>query len=280
MSYIYRRGSCPLRREIKIGNEIIHEREWIEIDNGIIKVDLAPLPGLHQETLKESYLDFKNAEYKTPSALFAKECFDFFTGVEDIEIKSNKLLYIDLSNDPKESANACQVNTIYKVKIGRGDLDLERKWLKIFLENLNESIEIRLDGNMSFTAEQLNTYLEDLKLDRVQYIEEPLVNATEWQLIKRSHELEFALDENIGHRRDFHFAKYIIVKPTWNLSLRNTLKELALENQEVVISSAFEPPNNMKILKMLAAEGDQVPGLDTLEYFNLDRLNISPFNII
>ena len=75
MSYSYSKGVCNFKKPIKVGSKTLATREWIEVSNGKITVDLAPLPGLHLETLEESLQDFKNATYKTPSALFVKEVF-------------------------------------------------------------------------------------------------------------------------------------------------------------------------------------------------------------
>ncbi len=276
MSYSYLKCSCNLKNPIKVGDITIETREWIEVSNGNFSVDLAPLPGLHQESLPESFIDFTSKKFKTPSALFVREVFDIFTDVEEVQAESNKLLYIDLAKSPKEISSRLVQDGIYKIKIGRDDLSLESLWLKELLSNLSEGISVRLDGNMAFAAKDLNRYLEKLDLTRVQYIEEPLTDVRDWKTLDRRNELKLALDENISLRRELDFANYLVAKPTWNISLRDTLKELALENQEVIISSAFEPPNNLKILNMIAREGDQVAGLDTLKFFDLESLKVSP----
>lgn len=279
MNFTYRRGSCNFKQPIQVGSESLVKREWIEVSNGEIKVDLAPLPGLHSETLEESLEDFTTAKYNTPSALFAKECFEIFTSVQDVDVVSNKLIYIDLNSSVKEVASKIESNQVYKIKIGRNNHKEESQWLLELMKSTPENTLFRLDGNQSFALSELNNYLRDLDLTKVQYIEEPLTNVNEWQKLDRIDEIDLALDENIGLRRELDFATYIVSKPTWNLSLKDTLKELAVENQEVIISSAFEPPNNLKLLKMIATESEQVAGLDTLSYFYLDSLNFTPLKL-
>lgn len=269
MSYTFSKGFCKLTQPIQIGSQVIEERHWIEISNGKIKVDLAPLPGLHIETLEESLEDFKAETFNTPSALFVKECFEIFTSTQETQVESNDLFYIDLELDPSEVAEGLS-SSIYKVKIGRNELQRESSWLKVFINALPENIKLRLDGNRSFSIESLNRYIQDIDLEKVQYVEEPLKNIMDWTSLERFKELDLAIDESIDKRRELDFAKYIVAKPTFNISLKDTLKELALENQEVIISNSFDPPNNIKILKMIAAEGENICGLDTLKYFYLD----------
>ncbi len=276
MTFTYSKGVCKLNSPITIGSEVINERHWIEVSNGVLKVDLAPLPGLHIESLEESLKDFKSQKFLTPSALFVKECFDIFTSIMSVEVDSNSLQFIDLEQNPSSIASSLEENQIYKIKIGRNDLYKESSWLKDFIKNLPKNTQLRLDGNRNFTAATLNSYLDLMDLEKIQYLEEPLKDVMSWTELERRDELSLALDENIALRRSLDFAKYLVAKPTFNISLRETLRELALENQEVIVSNAFDPPNNINILKMIASEGDQVCGLDTLKYFNLDSLKVSP----
>lgn len=276
MSYLFKRGSCKLLRPIVIGKETIHKREWIQVTKDGLSVDLAPLPGLHQESLTESLNDFIAKRYRTPSALFVKEAFELFTEVQEVDVQSNKLLYINLSDDPENVAKSLEDKMTYKVKIGRANLESEKEWLNTLINNLKNGISLRLDGNLSFSLEDLNEYFSSLDLKKIQYVEEPLTDVTQWPKLDRACELKLALDENISLRRELDYASYIVAKPTWNISLKDTLKELAVENQGVIISSAFEPPNNIKLLKMLAGESEYVCGLDTLNFFDLESLNISP----
>ncbi|WP_372652973.1 hypothetical protein [Halobacteriovorax sp.] len=270
MSYTFSEFQCPLTTSIQVGNKTISNRRWIEVSNSKIKVDLAPLPGLHTESLEESLEDFKAETFNTPSALFVKECFEIFTSTQETQVESNDLFYIDLNLDPSKVAKDLS-SSIYKIKIGRNKLAEESIWLKEFINSVPEGIKLRLDGNRSFSLDSLNKYLHGIDFKKVQYLEEPLQNVMEWTSLERFNELDLAIDESINRRRELDFAKYIVAKPTFNISLKDTLKELALENQEVIISNSFDPPNNIKILKMIAAEGEHICGLDTLKYFCLEN---------
>ncbi|WP_127716090.1 hypothetical protein [Halobacteriovorax sp. HLS] len=269
---------CPLKNTITVGEVVISERKWIEIDLEEIgkKVDLAPLPGLHQESLEEALEDFHRKVSITPSAQFAKDVIrkDFFNNTDRSKI--NKLDYIDLTQDPKSYLNKWSKGDIIKLKIGRNSLEQEKKWLDYLFELDLTSIKFRLDANRSLTAEQLDYLLQGIDPKHIEYLEEPLIDIEHWSCSKASEKFELALDENISKRNLIESCKFLVVKPTYNLSLADTIDEIEKAYFKVIISSSFDPPNNIDILHRLGNLSGTSCGLDTLKYFDLAMIKKRP----
>lgn len=266
---------CPLLSPLQIGQKSLESREWIEVESSGYKVDLAPLPGLHRETLEEAFEDFKAAHFKTSSALFAKEALDLKLPLGK-KSQVNLLDYIDLTKTPTSYVEKWRGHRSLKLKIGRNNLKSESKWLRELMHLLPRDLKLRLDGNLQFEAEELITYLEELNLEKVEYLEEPLRNLGQWEKVYKELKVPLALDENIAKRYDTVGVTSLVVKPTFNLSLKDTIKEIEKEEFSITISSSFDPPNNLKILHALGNTTENFAGLDTLKYFNLEMLKSSP----
>jgi O-succinylbenzoate synthase len=266
---------CPLTNPISINGITIHKREWIEIESNEKKVALAPLPGLHTESLEESYKDFIDKTFKTPSALFAKQALELDIN-SPREVSINKLDFLDPNKPIYDYYKQWKDKDIVKLKIGRNPLEIENKILKDLLAKNNKSIEFRLDANKSLSLSDLSALLEEVDLKSIQYLEEPLKDINEWSRYERRNEIALALDENVPNRSKYNEAQYLVVKPTYNLSLEETLKEIELENFKVVISSSFDPIVNIEILKKLSSLTNQSAGLDTLKYFDLSNIKKYP----
>ena len=265
---------CPLHSPLKVGNKTLHTREWIEIQDGERLVDLAPLPGLHTEDLEESLRDFKAGVFSTPSALFAKEAFELLPFQEE-ESLVNKLDFIDTDIDPLTYFEKWNKLEVVKLKLGRNPIKEEIIWLNKLLTNNNKKVSFRLDANRSLTLEEFNIFLNSIPLDDIQYFEEPLKDATLYNRIKND-KFSIALDENIALRDSIKVADYLVIKPTFNLSLKETLLGLERALISIIISSSFDPPNNLKLLHYLGSKTSQACGLDTLKYFNLEQIISTP----
>ncbi|OUR94202.1 hypothetical protein A9Q84_18030 [Halobacteriovorax marinus] len=276
MSLKFTHFKCPLIKPISVGDVILNSREWIEIDSGYYKVDLAPLPGLHRETLMESFADFKSHNTpKTPSALFAKEAMSLKVEL-GAKSKINLLDFIDLAISPNDYLLSWKDQESVKLKIGRNDLSLEAKWLKEITSKISNKLKLRLDGNLQFKSLELIEYLKNIDSSKIEYLEEPLSDLSEWPSVFKQINIPLALDENIDRRTTTPGVVNIVVKPTFNLSLENTLREIREENFQITISSSFDPPNNLAILHALGSLTKGHSGLDTLKYFNLEELISSP----
>jgi O-succinylbenzoate synthase len=271
MKFIHK--SCPLFTNLKVGTKTLKSREWIEIHTNGKIVDLAPLPGLHLESLEEALHDFKSGNFKTPSALFAKEVLEIEID-EKSTPKINRLDFIDLDADPLSYYHKWNDNEVVKLKIARNDLKAEEKWLKSLLQSNHKNISFRLDANRSLSIEEFNKLIQNIPLESIQYFEEPLQDIHKYNDISIDN-ISIALDENISYRSSINLAKFLVIKPTFNLSVKDTLIELKENQFSIIISSAFDPPNNMKHLEQLASKTPLACGLDTLKYFDLEHTTSS-----
>ena len=271
----FTKKSCQLISPIQVGEKLLTQRDWIEVKSAEMTCALAPLPGLHSETLEESYTDFISNRFSTPSALFVKEAFDQNLFSCD-EVKENKLSYIDLSLSPTDFLYKYNENDVVKLKVNRGDLKLEKKWLLELFRSNKKNILFRLDANRSLTLTQLDFLVSGLDHSMIEYLEEPLKHLAEWELASQNISIPLALDENIKERESISNVSTLVVKPSFNLSISETIKEIERRKYKITISSSFDPPENMATLKYLAKMSGCYAGLDTLKYLDLATIKNSP----
>jgi o-succinylbenzoate synthase len=168
-----------------------------------------------------------------------------------------------------------------KMKIGRLKLEVEQKLLHQLIKRIKEresQLTIRLDGNCSMTSAQLVLLLEGIKLDLIEYVEEPLPDHTRHRSIHERLGVKWAVDETLQScLKNNHFPTGCttwVVKPRLLGSIakcRQLIEQANQQGYQVVISSIFESSVGMDSLYLLAHLQNHyrpVPaGLDTLKEF-------------
>ena len=170
----------------------------------------------------------------------------------------------------------------FKLKIGRGTLSEDIERIYQVLQQLPESVRLRLDANQRWSYQQAIEVCGVLDSQRIAYIEEPTANPAEFSDIYRATGVAFALDETVQHI-DYQFQTMeglaaLVIKPTLVGGLarcQQLIKVAQSEGTRVVLSSAFESSVGIHILQQLSAHWlpDEWPGLDTKTAFHYPLTN-------
>ncbi|MCH9024038.1 MAG: o-succinylbenzoate synthase [candidate division Zixibacteria bacterium] len=162
-----------------------------------------------------------------------------------------------------------------KLKVGSRDLSEDIDLTRKVREQLGESINLRLDANRSWSLEQAAAFHNETKDCRIEYIEEPVSNSSELQVLLADSSLDMrvALDETLTEIEISDFKKFssistLVLKPTL-LGLEKTISFAGLaksQNISCVFSSSYESVLGLSIIAQLAAGNstNSACGLDTL----------------
>ena len=120
----------------------------------------------------------------------------------------------------------------------------------------NESLPVtnhfvRLDANGLYDKDQiikLRPQLEELQID---YIEEPTANPKEWRSISQHLQVPIAVDESWNQCGEDDY-QVIVYKPSMR-GISPLFRYMNDREQRVVLSTCFEPPETLKLIRELAA---------------------------
>lgn len=162
-----------------------------------------------------------------------------------------------------------------KLKVGSRDLSEDIYLTQKVREQLGESINLRLDANRSWSLEQVAAFHSETKDCLIEYIEEPVSNSSELQVLlaDSSIDIRVALDETLTEIEISDFKKFssvsaLVLKPTL-LGLEKTIGFAGLvKSQKIscVFSSSYESVLGLSVIAQLAAGNstNSACGLDTL----------------
>jgi O-succinylbenzoate synthase len=260
-----------LDHSLPIPSGEITERKILIIEYKNIQFELSPLPGFSIETYKQArtqltpYLEkiqniesFEHFDLRKPlfNLIDLKE--ELYSSVlfclEQYLFKKLKIEFERVPLDYHELLiNFSQKSTYCKIKIGKSSINEEVKKIREFIK-LNPHTKLRLDGNQSFTQNELLPYLEFLP--NIDYFEEPLKNLSEY----KGECLPIALDENLPHILDLLEIpnldiKGMVYKPSTMggfsaaISLRLAPK---LKGIPLIMSSCYEGKIGTDAIRQLA----------------------------
>ena len=167
-----------------------------------------------------------------------------------------------------------------KLKVGIGPLcrDIER--INALLQNPNFSGKLRLDANRSWSLPQVEILSEQVDASRIEWLEEPLSDPSEYRRWTSVSDIGYALDESLYQPYVVTNADSLIpqaglaaliLKPTLlGLESVYALSNWAmLHGYRSIVSSSFETSVGLGLLSSLAEQlGPQdYHGLDTQKYF-------------
>ncbi|MFZ8994511.1 MAG: o-succinylbenzoate synthase [bacterium] len=290
-------------------------------DVGIVYGEIAPLPGLHSESLdaakllvqnhfpnfikeleasNHSWLELNYPKTLAPSVKFGFEMLAFhyqflkekislahFLKPEpSFPVPLNGLLNCSLEGLESE-IQRCKIagyKTV-KIKVGRRELEEDIQRVRLVRRQWTD-VEIRLDANQAWTLTEAKEVLSSLADCNLAYCEEPLQNPQELPQLRRSCEVNLALDETLW--KDPELARSIqdnvhayILKPGilggWQETLK-WIKSAKATGILPVLSSSFESGiGHLWIALLASSHVSRAPavGLDTAFWFENDLLNPS-----
>ncbi len=164
----------------------------------------------------------------------------------------------------------------FKLKVGRQSVEFDIANTLQILEILPKSVKLRLDANQQWTFNQAIAYAENIPVQRVSYIEEPMVTACRNEAFFHASGLGYALDETL-QKKEYSYKKTdglkaLVIKPTLVGGLsryQNWLKQARKDSVRIVFSSAFESHLGVDLIRRMAHEiaPDELHGFDTLSAF-------------
>ena len=315
----------PLRNKLTIKQESDSLRKGLllfwQSDVGTVYGEIAPLPGLHLESLdeakllvqnhfphfikeleesNESWLELNYPKALAPSVKFGfemlafhyqllrQECslVQFLNPEPSFPVSLNGLL--DCSLEGLESEiQRCKIagyKTV-KMKVGRSELKEDIHRVRLVRRQWTD-VEIRLDANQAWTLTEAKEILSALADCNLAYCEEPLQNPHELPQLKKSCEVNLALDETLW--KDPELAKLIqnnihayILKPGILGGWQETLKWInSAKSTKIlpVLSSSFESGIGHLWIALFAScyvSKVSTVGLDTAFWFEKDILKPS-----
>lgn len=320
--------SIKLKTPFKNASFIIDSRNGFIIkiadENNFVGFgEVAPLPGFSVETFEQIEIELNKLYYSIIGKAAKKVEFDLSSelsaishlpsllfGVEQaiisLLIKRGELDSI-LSKDktiavaglvginPKEEVLknvddllADDYKTI-KIKLGNNSVEDDINLVKEICKRVDDSIKIRLDINGKWSYPQAEFAVNNLPIDKIEFIEQPVNNINEIVMLSDFSPIPIAVDESVNNTNEARNLiersniKIIVLKPSILGSIIQTivLIKLAENNgKKIIISSAFESVVGRSALVLLASiVNDKVAhGLNTAKYFESD-LGKDPYSI-
>jgi len=316
------RYSIPFREPVTVKGCQVLQRDGIILalknreENQTAYGEIAPLPGLHKESLQAaeaqlvevlSKRELTNSvtlqEKLYPSVRSGLEmaminldnaipgaCSSFFPSVPAAKyVPVNALLFGDT---PLIMQRAEEYLTLgyrtFKLKITGSNIETAIRSIGALHRTFGNRIELRLDANQSFSIDEAIRFAGSIPRESIAYIEEPL---KEPELIGEFHAktaLRSALDETLWQKPELlrqlpaNSLRALILKPNrlGGIAITMQFAKYASENNLIaVFSSAFESGISLSFYTWLAASACMKPaacGLDTYRYLQYDLLE-TPF---
>ena len=310
------RYSIALNRSLRISSDILTSRSGLILiltdnDNHTGLGEIAPLPGLHQETIDDCIAQirsvnqagvlqvfsendamtvwseplarlnlFPSVRFGMQSALLQLTACRQDTSVRSMlsnvlasEVKVNALI-TDEQDNRKFTRSGFQT---FKVKTGRRPPEQEIAWIKAIYQNLPPGSRLRLDANCGWQLNEAITICHRLEGLPVEYLEEPLCDYRELSLLAEKVSIPIALDENLPKfigRPIPDWIAVLVVKPTLFPEITE-LMQLKKTGKAIVLSDTFQSGVGILMLGELAAalnQGGLAMGFDTLNWLSEDIL--------
>ncbi|MBI9017279.1 MAG: o-succinylbenzoate synthase [Phycisphaerae bacterium] len=306
LDFKIKRYDINLAKTLTVGTHHLNSRSGaiISITNpdGLVGYgEVAPLPGLHQETLSQAIAQLKSLKKIIsspelyPSVNFGIELayFNLSRQIEAPFVNTPKqpvainALIIPNENIITEVQNLIEQNfSTIKIKVGRQPLSDDITTIQQIQKLTDGKVKLRLDANRNFSLSDVNTLTDAIDLNSIEYIEEPLKNIADLNAVK----MPVALDETLAecdpwNINNIAIVDALILKP----AILGGLKRSAMlinwarqNNKKICLSSTFESSLTLEALAAFAIKHNistTAHGLDTAKWFAQDILT-PPLTII
>ncbi|NTV06923.1 MAG: o-succinylbenzoate synthase [Chlorobiaceae bacterium] len=316
------RYTIPFTEPITIKGQRLLQREGIIIaikspeERHVAYGEIAPLPGLHRETLQLAEAQLVEVlakhELSAPGILLEGLYPSVRTGLEMAMLNLSAAISGTLPafSDSGHVAGQVPVNALlfgdhvlimqraekyfqlgyraFKLKVKADETDQAIKSIRALNRTYGNRIELRLDANQSLTLDEAVEFARNIPTGCIAYIEEPLKEAELIGEFYAKTELHSALDETLWQKPELleqipeDAIAALILKPNRlggifaALQFTRYAKRHKLRS---VFSSAFESGISLSFYTWLAASTASKPaacGLDTYRYLKHDLLH-TPF---
>jgi len=267
--------------------------------------EIAPLPGLHKETLESAEAQLVEVLSKhevVNNSFFHDQLFPSVrTGLEMAMINLEATVSGEsptFSNAAELPAKHVPVNALlfgdtpqveqraveffnlgyrtFKLKISSAHCEIAIRSIETLHRTFGNTIELRLDANQSFSLDEAIEFAGHIPMESIAYIEEPLKNAEDLGEFFAKTAIPSALDETLWQRPELleqippEALSALILKPNRLGGISVALK-LALyakrNNLLTVFSSAFESGISLSFYSWLAAAASAEPAACGLDTY-------------
>lgn len=278
--------------------------------------EISPLPNFSFETLKEAERDTRKLMKSLKEKQFLESLFEiekflsvysFVPSVRlgceqalmNLLIKRNlNLIHNELKRIPKTDVLVNAVIGIcsdedfmrhakaffdmgyrtFKVKVGREKFEDDLKIIYSFRSNFGDHVNLRLDANGRWDADNAFDHLQKLEHFNIEYIEDPCSHLNCILKLSNASPVPIAVDESINSTEQVEYIinhsniKFVVVKPMIMGSIIKIIKLIEFaerHNVNIIISSAFECAVGNSALVFLASltNHNYAHGLATSNYF-------------
>lgn len=171
-----------------------------------------------------------------------------------------------------------------KIKVGRGRIEDDIGRVLRLKSYLPENILIRLDANASWRLEEGIFFALKTGNDRIEYIEDPVKNVSDYLSFYLKTGMPIAVDEKVDEfKSDFplnsEHIKAVVLKPSMLGGFFNTARMITIardKNIKPVLSNAFQTGLTLSMISLFAARMkllNDPAGLNTLGSFTTDLLS-------
>ncbi|WP_412063553.1 o-succinylbenzoate synthase [Rubrivirga sp. IMCC45206] len=170
-----------------------------------------------------------------------------------------------------------------KLKVGRQPVDDDLPLVTAVRKALPDAVALRLDANRAWGWDDAVRFAEGVRGLALDYIEEPLRDASRLPELWHDTGLPVAVDESVQEGAPIRgWATAAVLKPTLVGGIGATIRratEARLVGVRPVLSAAFESGVGLRgIAALAAATGAEPAGLDTYRWLAADVLGPLPFD--
>ena len=324
--------AIPFVRPFTFAGNTLTERtgfyfDIITADGLSARGEIAPLPGMNQETLKKARHDVEalqlrllgssypldkedlienlrkdefigglcsSVRFGFESALFTLTAranslnLSQFLGAMDVVLPSAVLLQGTHEEILNYAKTMCQAGrNVFKLKVGNRNVALDVKNVQDVRNIIGKDGSMRLDANRVWSFNEAILFAQLVGREQIEFIEEPLSDASRLNEFYQAAHLPIALDETLSVLRCGINApgrcsptlmasdgvKAFVIKPTvigGVISALDWIEEARRLGKKAIVSSAFESPLGLSVLEALGSLSGQVPGLDTLRWLKYE----------
>lgn len=311
--------ALPMRRPIVMMGREISERHGaiLSIKDNVGNHglgEISPFPGLSRESLQQALqqlkafvpilsntpgIDFESIKTLT-SDLFPSVRFGVESALIHLQANKNRTSIGGLlASDPLGTINVNALVTgeqnlvqeiedirqkkykAVKIKVGRDKIEQEIKFVRSVRQKLGPEIAVRLDANRAWNLDNALLFAHSVKDCGIEYIEEPLKEASFLETFFDETGMPIALDESltlVSAANPPRGTHAFIIKPGVHggvFDVMELIKAAACQNIEPVLSSPFlSAVGVMTALNIAAAftRSSSVMGLGLEDFFLHDML--------
>lgn len=246
----------PLIRPLVMAGRTLESRRIIRMtvsdsENRTGRGDIAPLPGLHQETFDQALTQVQAiSEGCSPMTLYPSVQWGLDMAQRQAThetpggaVKLNALVWghsLAELDTLLDSGYEC-----LKVKVGRETLAQDIERVQQIKQRVRARASVRLDANRTWTLDQAVTFAKAVGSDQIDYIEEPTARYEDQLAFYQATSMPYAWDESLGDQslHDADGLAALVIKPACLGSLERVDQLVTwaqAHGKQAVISSVFE----------------------------------------